>query len=140
MEPVVAKRRRIRLSKRNVVTAVAILILVTATGYLIWQNTQLRSPDYQAKAQDRANQALVQEVSKILLLPSDQTPTIATITKIDDLKKVNAAFYADAQNDDKILFYSTKAVIYREAEHKIINLAPVTLNAADQKGTDQSKK
>lgn len=132
-------KRRLRFTKKNLIVALIVVALAVATGFLLWQNLQLRSPDGQKQANERANAKLVEEVSAKILLPSDQTPTIATITNVDELKKVNEAFYRDAQNGDRILFYSTRAVIYRESDHKIINVAPVTLNPSDQKGTDQAE-
>jgi|GEM_PF-5321652 len=133
-------RRRVTLSRRNMLTLLAVLVLAGAIAYLFWQNMQLRSPEYQAEAQKRANTELIDRVSKVVVLPTDQEPTIATITKVDELKKVNATFYGDAQDGDKILFYSTRAVIYRESEGKIINIAPVTLDQGDQKGLESEKK
>lgn len=133
------KKRKFRLTKKNLIIGVIVLVLAAATGFLLWQNLQLRSPEGQKRATERANTRLVEEVSSKILLPDDQDPTIATITNVDELRKVNEAFYKEAQNGDKILFYSTRAVIYREGDGKIINVAPVTLDPTDQKGTDKAE-
>ncbi|MFH0830712.1 MAG: hypothetical protein V1895_01475 [Parcubacteria group bacterium] len=138
--PKSVRRRLTKLTKKNIIVAAIVVLLAAAIGYLLWQNYQLRSPEGQQRATERANQSLIQEVSSKILLPSDQTPTIATITNVDELRKVNENFYKEAQNGDQILFYSTRAVIYRKGDGKIINVAPVTLNPSDQKGTDQAEE
>ena len=124
-------------SKRKLIITILFVLLVAAVAYLFWQNYQLRSPDYQSKLQAQVNDKLVQEVSSIVLLPEDEEPTIASITNADELRSANQEFYQDAQNGDKILFYSSRAIIYRESEGKIINLAPVTIDAGDQQGLEQ---
>ena len=116
---------------------IVFIILAGAVAYLFWQNYQLRSPAYQNKLQSQINEQLISEVAEIVLVPGDEEPTIATITNADELRSANQEFYQDAQNDDKILFYSTRAIIYRESEDKVINLAPVTITPQDQQGLEQ---
>jgi len=69
--------------------------------------------------------ALIDKVKKIILVP-DENPTIATIANLEEVQKQNATFYADAKEGDTVIIFSTKALIYRESEDKIINVAPVT--------------
>ena len=73
--------------------------------------------------------ALIDKVKKIILVP-DESPTIATIANLVEVQKQNATFYADAKEGDTVIIFSTKALIYRESEDKIINVAPVTKEAA----------
>jgi len=80
-------------------------------------NTSNTQPD--PKAQEVKN-----NISKEILVPSEE-PTIASIVDINKLKQQNAAFYADAQNGDYLVLYSTKAIVYRLEENKIINVLPI---------------
>lgn len=80
----------------------------------------------QTSAQDETAQ-LVAEVSKLMVLPQNEQPTIATVT---DLAKLQGQpFFANAQVGDKVLIYSQagKAILYRPSENKIIELAPLNI-------------
>lgn len=71
---------------------------------------------------------LVTLVSKLMTLPTDEKPTVATIL---DIKKVAGQdFYKNAKEGDKVLIFTTnkKAVIYRPSENKIIDVGVVSIN------------
>ena len=72
---------------------------------------------------------LTQSVSRLMALPSDEVPTVATIE--DRSKLDNQPFFEDAKDGDKILIYTEakKAIVYREGENKIINVGPIAINA-----------
>ena len=71
---------------------------------------------------------LVNEVGKLITLPSDEKPTVATITDIEKLK--DQPFFANAKNGDKVLIYTNakKAILYRSEEKKIIEVGAVNIN------------
>jgi uncharacterized protein HemX len=76
------------------------------------------------------------EVGKLIQLPTDEVPTVATV--IDAAKVKSQAFFANAQNGDKLLLYSKsgKAILYRPSTKKIIEVAPINLgNSQPQPGT-----
>jgi uncharacterized protein HemX len=76
------------------------------------------------------------EVGKLIQLPTDEVPTVATV--IDAAKVKSQAFFASAQNGDKLLLYSKsgKAILYRPSTKKIIEVAPINLgNSQPQPGT-----
>ena len=66
-------------------------------------------------------------VDKLLVLPNDEQPTVATVSDVDKLK--NQPFFTNAQNGDKVLIYSNakKAILYRPSVNKIIEIAPVNI-------------
>lgn len=66
---------------------------------------------------------VVGKVGLLMTLPSDETPSLATVTDAEALKKENQ-FYKEAQNGDKILIYvkSAKAILYRPSINKIISV------------------
>jgi len=80
-------------------------------------------------AADEAKQ-LVAQVSRLMELPTSETPTIATVNDKEKLK--NQAFFAHAENGDKVLIYSNakKAILYRPSINKIIDVAPINLGPA----------
>jgi hypothetical protein len=75
-------------------------------------------------------QATIAQVSKLMILPSDETPTLATVTDAEKLR--GQAFFANARNGDRVLLYSKagKAVLYDPDANKIVDVAP--LNVAQQ--------
>jgi len=120
--------------------AVALLILanVIGTGYLYSKYAALRkNPNAEAQA---ATASLTAKVSKHLDLPKGETPTIATVEDKSKLKK--EAFFSSAENGDKLLIYANakKAIIYRPAGDRIINVGPIAVNSAPSEGTKNDAK
>lgn len=74
---------------------------------------------------------LVTAVSKLLVLPENEDPTIATVT--DPSKLEGQEFFTAAQNGDKVLIYAKakKAVLYRPSDNKIIEVAPVNIDGSE---------
>lgn len=86
---------------------------------------------------------IIKRVSSLVDLPQDEIPTVATITDVEKLK--DRAFFAKAENGDKVLIYNQRkrAILYRPDTNKVIEVAPVNIgdtNAeqqADQVPDDQ---
>ena len=85
----------------------------------------------QAAIQAEAD-ALVSEVGKLIALPGDEKPTVATITDFEKLK--DQVFFANAKNDDKVLIYTNakKAILYRPSEKRVIEVGAVNINQQEQ--------
>ncbi|MBX4201991.1 hypothetical protein KW803_03845 [Candidatus Saccharibacteria bacterium] len=88
------------------------------------QVKKLSNPTEVAKQESNL---LIAKIGALTLLPKGETPTVATVTDVTKLK--DQAFFASAQNGDKVLIYTQakKAVLYRPSTNKIINIAPVNL-------------
>ena len=89
-------------------------------------------PNAEAKQQVDPNaeaKQLSTDVGKLIDIQTDETPTIATV--IDATKVKGQAFFANAQNGDKVLLYSKvgKAVLYRPSTNKIIEIAPINIGS-----------
>ena len=72
----------------------------------------------------------VAAVGKLISLPTNETPTLATVTNVNDLR--GQSFFANAQNGDKVLIYaqSKVAILYRPSINKIIQIGSVNLGAS----------
>ncbi|HEX3099746.1 MAG TPA: hypothetical protein VHQ41_02115 [Patescibacteria group bacterium] len=121
---------------------IAIFILtILVLGGLFWRSqhqlNKLKNGSAQqnqsaTQNQDDAKQ-LVQQVGKLIILPTDEDPTIATVSDLNKLK--DQPFFTKAQVGDKVLIYSKakKAILYRPSSNQIIELAP--LNTDGNAGT-----
>ena len=121
------------------VFAALIVAFGSACYFYLKYNNLRNDPNMEAK-EDTVK--LVREVGKIMLLPIDETPTVATIS--DKAKLKDQAFFAKAEDGDKLLAYGGKymqAILYRPSIHKIINVAPIVSdgqNAVKQQSSEQS--
>ncbi len=110
-------------------------IAVVALGFGVYFYMQITNLNSQLRAfkenpqilAQQETEALVEKVSKLVVLPSDETPTIATVTDQDALK--DQPFFATAEKDDKVLIYAKaqKAILYSVRLNKILEIAPLNL-------------
>lgn len=121
-------------SKKVLLACLVILILIAGVGtagyfYNKYQESKkelvrLSDPQEASKAQV---EQMVTRVSALTDLPGGETPTLATVVDIKQLK--DQAFFVNAQNGDRVLIYysAKKAYLYRPSTNKIINIAPVNI-------------
>lgn len=120
---------------KKIIVIIGCIMAVSVVGFMVYQYTLLRaevtklksSPQAVQEAAKAENNKLIERVRTLITVPSDETPTIATVTDSEKLK--NNAFFVNAQNGDKVLIYSTakKAVIYRPGENKIVEVGPISI-------------
>ena len=118
---------------KSLVIIIVIIVLIIAVlpsyyFYNQYKKTQslLQNPTASSNAQIKT---LIAEVGKLMVLPANEQPTVATVS---DIKKLaDQPFFAHAQNGDKVLIYtqSKKAILYRESINKIIEVAPVSIGS-----------
>lgn len=72
-----------------------------------------------------STQGIVDEIGKLIDLPKDETPTVATVSDAEKLK--GQIFFAKAKNGDKVLIYNTnkKAILYDPVNKKILEVGPL---------------
>jgi disulfide bond formation protein DsbB len=120
------------MSKKNLTKIVIRIIAVVAVVLAVYFYMQVRdlkkNPNIAAQ-QEAAS--LVSKVGRLAILPTDETPTIATVSDPEALK--DQTFFANAVKGDKVLIYAQakKAVLYSVSMDKIIEIAP--LNIGNQK-------
>lgn len=114
----------------NVMTGVlaALLVIAIGTGVYFYQKA---SADPQKAAQQEL-QDTITAVGKLLVLPTNETPTMAVVS--DPSKLQNQPFFAHAQKGDKVLIYtlSQKAILYSPTLNKIVEVAPINTANAPQ--------
>jgi hypothetical protein len=125
-----------RKNWRGILILLIGIIGLTVGIYYFVQYSRIKdNPDM---IQKEEVQRLVSVVGKLIELPEEETPVVATI--MDREKLADQDFFKNAQNGDKLLAYtkSMKAILYRPSAKKIINVAPIIIN--NQEGaTDLSE-
>ncbi len=118
--------------KQKLMTVVLPIVAIVALALAGYFYSQIRSlkQDPQVVAQKEVAE-LVAKVGKLLILPTGETPTLATVSDPEALK--DQPFFTSAQKGDKVLIYAQakKAILYSVTLNKIIDVAP--LNIGTQK-------
>ncbi|MBX4200272.1 hypothetical protein KW790_02330 [Candidatus Parcubacteria bacterium] len=70
---------------------------------------------------------ILSEVGKTILLPEDESPTIATVV---DPRELRGSLFSDSRVGDKLIFYSgtAQAILYRPSEKRIIAVGTLSIN------------
>lgn len=108
-----------------------IVALIVGGGFYYLARTQpqvlglSQGVDSQAEAEK-----LLSDLGKLIALPGDEQPTIATVTDIERVRE--QVFFRNAQNGDKVVVYTNarKAILYRPSENRIIEVGAVNINQA----------
>lgn len=116
---------------------IIVILLIGGVGFGIFQYQKVTSELAKAKnaptaqsgqlTEDRQRE-LITEVGSKIMLPSDEKPTVAVVSDISRLK--DQQFFSSGQNGDIVLIYmnAKRAILYRPADKKIVEVAPVNLN------------
>jgi hypothetical protein len=136
-EPATAHKgdKMLKRQKQLILWLVIAILFITAIGTAAYYVNRYHESQKQVKklssnptlTAQQQQQDLITKVGKLTVLPTGETPTIATVTDITKLK--DQPFFANAVNGDKVLIYTQakKAYLYRPSTNKLINIAPVNL-------------
>lgn len=110
---------------------VSILLFVVALSLAIYFYNQYRSTQKLLKdptlvAQEEIK-TVIKEVGKLIELPKNEQPTLATVS--DKTKLESQSFFKNAENGDKVLLYTNakKAILYRPSINKIIEVSSINI-------------
>ncbi len=140
------KKGRFGLSPLRILTILIVLSALAAGGYLWVRYTEAqqeikRLSNPQEAAQEETRQ-LTAKVGMLVDIPANETPTIATVNDAAKLK--SQAFFAKAENGDKVLIFTQakRAVLYRPSTNKVLEIAPVNLgnNETTQQNQQQTQQ
>ena len=127
------------MKKKFIVIGILLILFLAAPPiYYFYNQYQKMYAEYQKTqailgkssedlTEKELNSEVINRVSKLIELP-EEVPTIASVT---DKTKLQDAFFARAQNGDKVLIFqnSKKAIIYRESANKIIEVGSINVEA-----------
>jgi hypothetical protein len=126
LEPLTSFARRYSFP----LTIAVAIILLTGTYQLGRASVYRAYPELSGVEQ--AN-AVIAKVKELIQLPTDESPTMATINDAASVKKTQP-FLTPAENGDILLVYANaqEAILYRPSSNKLIAVGPVNNNAAPQ--------
>lgn len=107
-----------------------LVIMIGALGVAFYFYGQLN--DLRANPQrvaEEETQALVERVSKLIVLPEDEQPTVAIVADPEALS--NQPFFANAKEGDRVLIYTNarKVILYDPVSDKIVEVAPLNIGS-----------
>lgn len=119
---------------------IVLLLIALAPGgyfYMQYKDTQKKLTEQSSASTQSEIQKLVDEVSAVIELPSEN-PTVATVSDVEKLKE--QPFFAKAEVGDKVLIFTEakKAILYRPATKKVIEVGPVSIKPQDTSGSNSN--
>jgi hypothetical protein len=128
--------RNTKLKRLHIGLGIALVIVLGIAAYLYRGYAEAKRElkemqrDPQAIMHEKTEDLLV-EVGKLMVLPEDETPTVATVSDLEKLQ--GQEFFANAKVGNKVLIYTKhkKAILYDPELHKIVEVAPLNLGASN---------
>lgn len=133
--PAPARERKVIPRPHFVTLVAAVISLVVIVLFVVLlqnrnslQNRLDELSKQSSSEQDQSANELAKlqaELGNFMELPSNETPTLATVSDVEKVK--DQTFFKNAQNGDKVLLYSTsgKAILYRPNTKKVIEVAQI---------------
>lgn len=122
-----------KITSRQLIIIILAIIAIAGIGAAVYYYREYRILKYNPQAASEAEvQSLVAEIGRIMQLPNDETPSVATV--LDKEKIKDQPFFKNAENGDKLVAYTKaqKAILYRPSSKKIIEVAPLNIDQTTQ--------
>jgi hypothetical protein len=125
----------------SVLVVVFAILFVLSSGLAYFFYTKVGSVKTNEQAQQDAQaevKDIVLKVSKLILLPQGEDPTLATVVDPERLR--DQPFFARTSKGDKVLIYTKakKAILYNPTVDKIVEVAPISLGNPTATSGDSS--
>jgi len=105
------------------------IVVLAAAGVAIYFYLQYQKAQTQLTKTTQSNEqaALIAEVGNLMVLPTNEQPTIATVSDVNKLK--SQSFFTHARDGDKVLIYTKaqEAILYDPLANKIVEVGPISL-------------
>ncbi|HYM65091.1 MAG TPA: hypothetical protein VES68_01230 [Candidatus Sulfotelmatobacter sp.] len=122
--------------KKLIVIIFAVILIAGLYFYFQYKNGNQLLTGNSNTLQEQ--QSLIEKVGNLIVLPLNENPQIATVS--DKTKLKDQAFFANAENGDKVLIYNSagEAILYRPSINKIIAVAPINTITSQQSPNSSS--
>lgn len=115
---------------------VVVVIVATVLCYVTFLRFTRPAPNTpQGQASGDEIDSLVKQVSKHVSVRTDERPTVATVEDANLLRQQRPAFYQEAENGDKLLVWSDKAVLYSPRREVVLAVLPIAYAAIGEGST-----
>lgn len=115
--------------RANLIAVLASLLIFSSIANIAFYHklSSIKKNPQQAVQDQTEN--LIKKVSKLINLPTDEQPTIATVSDPEQLK--DQPFFAKAEKGFKVLIYATagKSILYDPFNNKIVETASINIGA-----------
>jgi Mg2+/citrate symporter len=126
-----------KVRPHQIISAVLFILLILSTFLYFREKNRLSEFTTQTSTEI---EEVVSKVGKLILLPEDSKPSMATIQNVDVLRDEEPEFYENASNGDNILIYPDQVIIYNPTENIIINVAPIVNIPNDIEGNTEPEE
>ncbi len=112
----------------KVLLLIIIIVGSLSTAFYFWndaQNAKEQTPEGIAAKNLEESERVIGALDLVLYTESEEQPTVARIEEPAVLQDANPEFYKNAQAGDYLILYPQRAVIFRESENRVINVAPI---------------
>lgn len=125
--------------RRLVLILLLLVFVLGGTTYYFYKNSKLYSKETTKEDQTEVKE-LVEKIGQFVVLPTNETPTVATVSDLDALK--GQAFFSDAKKGYKVLIYtkSGKAILFDPFVGKIVNMAQINTSTGVDTNAPESEQ
>lgn len=135
-----------RRRRRGFVNFLLFIGIIVAIGLFAWAEMQRRDAIGRLKETEQelekirqsterrgteVAQQVLESVRKLMDVPADPEPTVATIVDVDALREASP-FYNKAENGDHLIITETRAILYDPDRGIILDVVPVRINKEQQ--------
>ena len=119
-----------RFSKSFFIIALIVIILGFAAYYFIDYKSILNGGNSKVASSTINTEGIkiLAQLGKIIVLPLDVNPVIASVTNADTLKS-QQAFFTNVKNGDWLIVYPDLAIIFDAKANKIMKVGPVQMSS-----------
>lgn len=126
------KPSRLKKHWLKLVFGVLLLAAVGAAGFYYKQYKDVRDNPAEVVQERNAEETdrVLNKLKTVLRIDETEAPTVARVDDPDKLKQTNEEFYKNVVQGDYLILYPKRAILFRESNSQIINLAPI-INTSD---------
>lgn len=113
----------------KIVLGVLIVAAIGVGGWFAYRSQSggdlANLPDDVVRLSDEQVSEVVARVSKFIVVPEDEEPTVAVLRDTATLAE-RQPFYRGAKDGDILVIYSSRAIIYDPKANKLVHVGPIT--------------
>ena len=126
-ETSVEKKMMPKMSPVMMIMTAVVLVALGAAAFFWNEAREANSNTDEAVAarNEAESNEVVANLNEVLLTESESEPTVARVEEPQLLRDANPDFYKNVEVGDYLILYPQRAIIFRNAENRIINVAPI---------------